>query len=409
MDKNRPLRHVGLNKEETDAYMGQQKLKQQEVFALVGDTDDDDDEEEEDEKNEGVAMEQIQSEKISLSVTANGDDKVSVHGADESLVSTSAVSPSAIPAFNMDSDTDVEGEEEEEERETSSAAPATPSTDQQVDRPTVTRSFHMNSDTDVDENEVPGCLASATTKPFHDIPAVRAEDIYMDSDTDVEDDAEKQEAPVVSQNAHTGVAANAVAAAQLEDFNLDSDTDVDEELDKEANRTSSRLDTKAVEVKPSITAPPSMQTDSETDDEAAPAANGKVCGQKTGAEDGPPRVAPSAVTASSLVPAALSGSEADADVGESSGPRVGNEVCPTDLHLDSDTDVDEDEGGVGVTTEDQVPSLCRTNTPGFQDPPLQKCSTPVYLAGKRKRFWSRLRTTHDTEISSAIYCGITCL
>lgn len=390
--------------------MGQQKLKQQEVFALVGDSDDE--EEEEDEKVEGVAIEQIQSEKISLPVAANEDDKVSVHGADESLVSTSAVSPSAIPAFNMDSDTDVEGEEEEEEeREPSSAAPATPSTDQQVDRPTVTRSFHMNSDTDVDEdneNEVPGCLASATTKPFHDIPAVQAEDIYMDSDTDVEDDAEKQEAPVVSPNAHTGVAANA-AAAQLKDFNLDSDTDVsDEELDKEANQTSSRLDTKAVEVKPSITAPPSLQTDSETDDEAAPAAaNGKVCGQKNGAEDGPPRVAPSAVTASSLVPASLSGSEADTDVDESSGPPLGNGVCPTDLHLDSDTDV-EDEGGIGVTTEDQVPSLCRTNTPGFQDPPLQKCSTPVYLPGKQKRslvrynFWSRLRTTHDTEISSAI-------
>lgn len=362
--------------------MGRQERKPQEVFALVGDSDDDEEEEEKD-KNEGIAMEQIKSAKIGLPVAANEEDGgVSVQGADEPLASTSAVSPIVIPAFNMDSDTDVEGEEEKERAP--SAAPATASIDQQVDCPTKTGSFHMDSDTDVDEddkNEVPGCLPSATAKPPDNIPAVGAEDMYMDSDTDVEDDAEKKEAPGGSHSAHTGTAA---AVAQLKDFNLDSDTDVDGELE-EANQTPSRLDTKVVKTKPSLTAPPCLQTDSETDDEAAPAtANDKVCGQKTGAAHSPPKVSPIAVTASSLVPAGLSGSDADTDVDESSGPPVGNRVCPADLHFDSDTDV-EDEGGIGVATEEQVPSLCRTNTPGFQDPPLQKCSTPIHLPGKQKK------------------------
>lgn len=385
MDKNRPLRHVGLNEEKTDAYVGQQELQQRRVFALVGDSDEEVEEgkEEGEEKKdeEGVAVEQIKSEKTGPPVAANEEDGASVQAAGESLVSTSAVSPNAVPAFHMDSDTDVEGEEEEEER-APPAAPATSSTEQQTDHPTETGSFHMDSDTDVDEddeNEVPGCLPSAAAKPSHDIPAVCAEDIYMDSDTDVEDDAEKEEGLEVSQSAHTG------AAVQLKDFNLDSDTDVDEEPEKEANQTPSRLDMKAVETTPSLTGPPSLQMDSETDDEAAPAAaSAKACGQKTGAEHDPPRVAPNAATASSLVPAALSGPEADTDVDESSGTPVGNKVRPADLHMDSDTDV-EDEEGSGVATEEQIPSLCRTNTPGFQDPSLQKCSTPVYLPGKLRK------------------------
>lgn len=143
---------------------------------------------------------------------------------------------------------------------------------------------------------------------------------------------------------------------------------------------------KAVETEPPLAAPPCPQTDSEMDDESVPArasAKAKVCGLTTGAEDRPPKVTPVAVTAPSLAPAALSGSDGDTDVDESSGPPDGNGVNPADLHMDSDTDV-EDEGDVGIATEDQVTSLCRTTTSGFQPPPLQKCSTPLHLPGTQR-------------------------
>lgn len=364
--------------------MGRQELRQQGVFAFVDDSDD-----EEEEKEEGVAMEHIISDKIGPLSAAHEKDEVAVQEADKSLMCTSAVFPNATPALNMDSDTDVEGEEGEEEKRVPPAAPVTSSTDQLADGITELGLFHMDSDTDVDEdneNEVQGCLPSAAAKPSHDIPAVKAEDIYMDSDTDAEDDAEKKGAPRVSQSAHTGTA----AASRLKNFNLDSDTDVEEEPEKEVNQTPSKPVMKAVN-KASLTAPPFLQTDSETDDEAAPvAAHPKDCSQKIVAVDDPTRVSRIAVTASSLVPAALSGSEADTDVDESSGPPVGNRVYPAaGLHMDSDTDF-EDEGGVGVATEDQVPSLCRTNTPGFQDP--QKCSTPVFRPGKQRKVLYNLQS-----------------
>lgn len=334
----------------------------------------DDSGDEEEEEKEGVAMEEIISDKMGPLWTANEDVGVGVQDTDKSLVSTSAISPNATPTLNMD--TDVEREEEKENRAPPAATPNL-ITDQQTDCIAPLGSFHMDSETDVDEdneNEVQGCLSSAAAKPSHDCQAVKAEDIYMDSDTDAEDDAVKKGAPEVSQSAHTGTTA-------ASDFHLDSETDVDDEPEKEVNQTPSRSDIKAVD-KPSLTAPPCLQTDSETDDEAAPfVSNPKVCDQKVSAEEDPPRVSPIAVTALSPVPAALSGSEVDTDVDEFPGSPDKNRVYPADLHMDSDTDV-EDEGGISVAAEEQVPTLCRTKTPGFQDPPPQKCSTPMYLTGK---------------------------
>lgn len=342
--------------------MGRQELKEKDAFALVGGS-------EEEEGEEGAAPEGRKSVESGHPVPVNKDGDVSLEGADESPVSASAVSPNAIPAFNMDSDTDVEGEEEG----VPSALP-------------VTLDTHCG------------------TKPSHVVPVIQPEDISMDSDTDMEDEAVSKAEPVSFQSTH---ADNVAATTQPKDFLLDSDTDADEEHENEKDQTPSRLDAKPLGTKPAPTAPPIQQTDSETDDEAGPApadagisAVTETCttadtradleilsDSDTDVKDDSPEVVPIVVTTLSFTPGAVPGaaqseSEADTDVDESSGPPAGDGVSPAGFHMDSETDV-EDEEDVGATAENQGPDLQRENTPGFLVPPLQKCSTPVQLLGNQ--------------------------
>lgn len=392
--------------------MGRWELKERDAFALVSGS-------EEEEEEEGAAPEGRKSVESGHPVPVNKDGNVSLEGADESPVSTSAVFPNAIPAFNMDSDTDVEGEEEG----VPSALPVTSNTSQQADHPSETAQLHMDSDTDVDESDENAtsdkCPESVPpsdsgTKPSHVVPVIQPEDISMDSDTDMEDEAVSKAEPVSFQSTH---ADNVAATTQPKDFNLDSDTDADEEHENEEDQTPSRLDAKPVGTKPAPTAPPIRQRDSETDDEAVPApANAGISAvtetcttadtradleilsdSDTDVKDDSPEVVPIVVTTLSFTPGAVPGavqseSDADTDVDESSGPPAGDRVSPAGFHMDSETDA-EDEADVGATAENQVPDLQRENTPGFLVPPLQKCSTPVQLLGNQSFQQNGLKIT----------------
>lgn len=414
--KNRPHRHVSFSKEEMDVNVGRQQLKEKKPPAIV-----DGSEEEEGSEEERAALGGKKSEESGHHVPVNKESNVSLGGEDELPVSPPAVFTDAIPAFNMDSDTDMEGEEEG----VASAVPVTLNTNQQADHPSNTAQFHMDSDTNVDEDDdalVPESVPSSdnNTKPFHVISVIQPEDIAMDSDTDVDDDAMLDAAskakPVSFQSTHT---ADSAPSTQHKDFHLDSDTDVDEEEEKECvpihkcsklDETPARVDMKPVGPESAPAVPHSVHTDSETDDEAIPApaisepsvvfAVTELCttadtradldilsDSNIDVKDDSPLVLPFAVTTLSFTPGTASGafqsdSDADTDVDECSVPPARDRVNPADPHVDSETDVD-DEVDFGAPGDDLVPSLHRENTPGLLVLPLQNCSTPVQLSGNQ--------------------------
>ncbi|GLD63822.1 mediator of DNA damage checkpoint protein 1 [Lates japonicus] len=145
----------------------------------------------------------------------------------------------------------------------------------------------------------------------------------------------------------------------------------------------------------------SLHLDSDTDDEAIPApALGEpslvsaatesraakdggadtLPDSDTDVEDDSPLVEPVAVATLSVPPGAVSDSDADTDVDESSMPPAGDGANPPDLRVDSDTDVEDKEADVGEAGEGQIPGLRREETPGIVTPLLQNCSTPVQLS-----------------------------
>ena len=406
--KNRPYRHVRFSKEETEVDVAGQRLEEKKTLGIV-----DDSEEEEGREIETVTPEETKSKESGQHVPVTQEGNVSYMGDDELPVSTLTVTKDVILVLNMDSDTDVEGEEEG----VSSAGPVTLNINQ-VSQPPSTAHFQMDSDTDVDEDEDAldkDLTTDDSTKLCHGNSAIQPEGITMDSDTDVDDaaavsDAATETKPVSVQSAST---ADSAPSMQPKEFHLDSDTDVEDEDERECgtNESSSKIDEISIklETKPAgpesaAAAPDGLHSESDTDDEEIPAPAlseppvvfGLATDSCTAAdrgvailsdsdadvEDDCPQVMSVAVTALSASPgnkpAALeSDSDADTDV-EGSG-QSGSK--PTDLGLDSDTDVEDKEADIDEAGEDQIPDLCRENTPGLMAPPLQNCSTPVQLPG----------------------------
>ncbi|XP_035018675.2 mediator of DNA damage checkpoint protein 1 [Hippoglossus stenolepis] len=408
--KNRSYRHVRFSKEETEVDVAGQRLEEKKTLAIV-----DDSEEEEGREKETVTPEETKSKESGKHVPVTQEGNVSFMGDDELPVSTLTVTKNVILVLNMDSDTDVEGEEEG----VSSAGPVTLNINQ-VSQPPNTAHFQMDSDTDVDEDEdaLDKDLKTVTssdesTKISHVNSAIQPEGITMDSDTDVDDDAAVSDAatktkPMSVQSAST---ADSAPLMQPKDFHLDSDTDVEDEDEKECgtNKLSSKIDEISIklETKPAgpesaAAAPHGLHSESDTDDEQIPAPTlseppvvfalatdsctaadrgvAILSDSDTDVEDDSPQVMSVAVTTLSASPgtkpAALeSHSDADTDV-EGSG-QSGSK--PTDLGLDSDTDVEDKEADIDEAGDDQIPNLCRENTPGLMVPPLQNCSTPVQL------------------------------
>ncbi|XP_040900076.1 mediator of DNA damage checkpoint protein 1 isoform X2 [Toxotes jaculatrix] len=403
--KNKPYRHVGFSKEETEVDVGGQVLEEKKALVIV-----DDSEEEE---------ERAAPEKSEQHVPVKHESNVSLRGEDELPVPTPAVTTDAIPAFNMDSDTDLEGEEEG----VASAAPVTLTTNP-VSQPPNTAQFHMDSDTDVDEDDdtldtapepqSPKTVPSSDdhTKPPHVDSVTQPEAVTADSDTDVDDDAAVSDAatkakPMSCQSAHT---ADTAPLMQPKDFHLDSDTDVDEEEEGECgtnkpsskiDETPTRLDIKPAGPESAPAAHHSLHLDSDTDDEAVPApalseplvvsaatescttADGgadKLSDSDTDVEDDSPLVIPVTVTTLSVSPGPMSHSDADTNADGPSVPPAGDGVSPADLKVDSDTDVEDEEAGTGEAGEGQIPNLCSEKTSGLLAPPLQNCSTPVQLS-----------------------------
>ncbi|XP_068425951.1 mediator of DNA damage checkpoint protein 1 isoform X2 [Clinocottus analis] len=403
--KNRPSRHVSFSKEEPDVEMGQRQLKNKKTLAIVADSD---------EEEERATLEGRKSEESEQHVTGKQESNVSLTGEDEMPVFPPAVLTDAIPVFDMDSDTDMEGEE----AMVAPAGPVTLNTNQQADQPPNTAQFHMDSDSDVDENalhEVPKSVPSSAhhTKPPHVISVIQTEGITMDSDTDVDDDDVSDTAikanPASLQSSH---AADSSSSTQRNDFHLDSDTDIEEEEEKQCgtnnscskiDETPSRLDIKPIESAPAV--PHSLNLDSDTDDESFPvvaiselpvvsavtesvttASSGAVLDvlsdSDTEKEDNSSLLIPVIVSTLSVdlgttSEALQSDSDADTDVDESSVPPGAGGVNPASLTVDSDTDVEDKEVDFGEAGENQIPSLRREITPGLLVPLQQNCSTPV--------------------------------
>lgn len=357
------------------------------------------DSEEEGGQEEERAAPGHKSEGSGQHVPVKEESNASVAGRDELPVSTAAVSTDLAPAFNMDSDTDVEGEDEG----LASVGPVTSNTNQ-VSQPSNTAQFHMDSDTDVEEDEDTADRAP-TTVPTSVNSFVQPEEVTVDSDTDVDDEAAASEAateakPLSCQTAHT---ADTASLKQPKDFHLDSDTDVDEEEDEgcETKKPNSNIEGAPTKLAGTESAPVPvncLHLDSDTDDEAipapataisdsavAPAATkscttadggaGVVSDSDTDVDDDSPLVIPVEVTTLSGSLGAMSDSN-DPDVDGRSMPPAGEGAIPPDLRVDSDTDVEDKE-----TDKDQIPILCRENTPELQVP-VQNCSTPAQLLGK---------------------------
>ncbi|XP_034729977.1 mediator of DNA damage checkpoint protein 1 isoform X2 [Etheostoma cragini] len=289
--KNRPHRHVSFSKEETDLDVGRQQPIKKKAPAVV----DDSEEEEEREEERATLRERASGDKKSSphrnsesgqDVPVKQESNVIITGEDGLPVSTPSIFTDLISAFDMDSDTDMEGEEEG----VASLGPVTMNTNQQADQPPDTAQLYMDSDTDVDEDDyvsekVPKSLPSSAdhSNPPQVISVIQPEGITMDSDTDVDDDdaavsdAGTKVEPTSIQGTHT---TDSAPSTQLKDFHLDSDTDVDEEEEKkrETNSTCSKIEetpTK-LDIKPlgpdsTPPAPHSLQPDSDTDDEVIPA------------------------------------------------------------------------------------------------------------------------------------------
>ncbi|XP_074540372.1 mediator of DNA damage checkpoint protein 1 isoform X2 [Halichoeres trimaculatus] len=412
-NKNRTFKHVSFSTEEKDMDVRRQQPKEKKALEFMEDSEDEGETEEE--SNVSAEKKSAESGKQE---PVQQDNNNSLKRQDKLPVFAPEVVTNAIPEFNMDSDTDVEGEEEG----VTSASPVALHGNQKSDQPADTAQFHMDSDTDVDEDNdaldnvtkyIPPC---ADTKPPHVISVVQPEDITVDSDTDVDDDdnemsdAATKAKPVLFQSPQT---ADSAQSTQQKQFHLDSDTDVDEEEQGcEANTTDSKTDrtSSLLEIKPS--GPDSARATShstylgsDTDDETTlppavsdPLAPSIVKESPTTADQGadvgilsdsdtdveaePHLVIPTTLTPLSVTPdtkaeASQLNANADTLADESRAPPAGVRVNPADCTTDSDEKGDFEEAG-----EDQIPSLCRENTPGFLAPPLQNCSTPVQVSGK---------------------------
>ncbi|XP_077430827.1 mediator of DNA damage checkpoint protein 1 [Vanacampus margaritifer] len=263
-------------------------------------------------------------------------------------LSTSAISPHAIPKLNMDSDTDVEEDGGETE----------PAPDPRPDP----LCFHMDSDTDVEEDVTGGASA----------PPGQPEG--GDSHPDM--------------SPHDTEKADAAPAPLPDDFQLDSDTDVDEEADDTTSDT-------AAPSRPDV-----IGDILGSDDEQALADSAAGSSSSNVVRD-PPHLSPVATAPSSAAPgiaAAAAQSENDADtdedtdVDESSAPPV-----------DRDSDMDADE-------EKNPRTLPGRKSSGLQSSHLQSCSTPVKMAGEVEEMETQAFVTPCVDhfqrgINSAVRSG----
>ncbi|XP_026226272.1 mediator of DNA damage checkpoint protein 1 [Anabas testudineus] len=336
------------------------------------------------------------------------EDEEGVASAGPVTLNTNQVKePPHTGQFHMDSDTDVE----EDEEGVASAGPVTLNTNQ-VKEPPNTGRFHMDSDTDVDE-DAPKTVPSSDDiiKPSHVISVIQPEAMNVDSDTYVENDAAGSDA---AKSAYT---ADSVHLVQPNDFCLDSDTDADDEEEMECVKTKSSskmdashagLDVKSIGPDSTPAASHSLHRDSDTDDEAIPppalsepmvmfaATESCTTADKdanldilpdsdTDEEDDSPLVIPIALSTLSVSPTNMpetlqSDSDADTDMDEFSVPPAGGISNPASLRVDSGTDLANKESDIQDVGADQIPDLCREQTPGLLLPLLQNCSTPVQVS-----------------------------
>lgn len=358
--KNRPHRHVGFNKGETNINMGRQQLKEKPAS-----------EEEEESAALGGNLSTVSGPHM------RENQETSAQAEYDKLPVTA---PSVTTdAFQMDSDTDLEGEEDG----VAPSVPVTLTTNQ-------TAQFYMESDTDVEEDDHADQAASLpenNTKPLPEPPVLRPEAVTVDSDTDVDDDdtsgAASKAKPTSVQSETT---ADSTPTTHLKHFRFDSDTESEDDMKPVQSDSSFKIsETPAKLAKSVCAAPPCPGRESWT---AADAHAGLdiLSDSDTDAEHDSPPVKQTLVgTNVSLTrgPASetiQSDSDADTDVEESTTAPVLGRVTTASPHEGGGKDVD-----VGVNAaapgEGHAP-LVREEAPGLLNPSHQHCSTPVQLPGK---------------------------
>ncbi|XP_011604224.2 mediator of DNA damage checkpoint protein 1 [Takifugu rubripes] len=369
--KNRPHRHVGFNKGETNINMGRQQLKEKPASEK---------EEEHFSMDSGPRMQENQETNAQLKY-------------DNLPVAAPSVT---TDAFQMDSDTDLEGEED---------GVATLTTNQIVDGTSDKAQFCMESDTDVEEDahasrKVPGpaSLPENNTKPLPETPVFRP----VDSDTDVDDDdtlgAASKAKPTSVQSRTT---ADSTPTTHLKQFHSDSDAESEEDdMKRVPSNSSFKISETPAKLAKGVSAVPPCPG-SETHDDALPAIRKSGAAESwnaadtradldilsdsdTDAEHDSPLVKQTFVgtnmslTRCPVSEAIQSDSDADTDVEESTTAPVLGRVTTASLQEGGEKDV-EVEVNVAAPGEGHVPRLVREETPGLLNPSYQHCSTPVQL------------------------------
>ncbi|XP_077381999.1 mediator of DNA damage checkpoint protein 1 isoform X2 [Festucalex cinctus] len=295
-----------VSKEAPDVDVGGQQKK--ETPAFVDDSD----------EEEAGVVENGETPGTEYSVQEQLKSKAGFTEEERPQLSTSTVSPHAIPKFNMDSDTDVEEEDGGEEEPASGLGSGAVC-------------FHMDSDTDVDEDDTsapPGQPEGGDSHP--------------------------------DMSPHASEKTDAASLPLPDDFQLDSDTDVDEEADDAARDA-------AATSRPDVIGDILGSGDDQAlADSAAGSSDGNAV-RDSPHSSSPVAAAPSSDTPGISAAAAQSENDADtdvdADVDESSAP-------PADR--DSDTDAEE---------EKSPRTLQGRKSSGLQSSHLQICSTPVKMSG----------------------------
>ncbi|KAJ8354930.1 hypothetical protein SKAU_G00224970 [Synaphobranchus kaupii] len=313
---------------------------------------------------------------------------------------------SKTPTHVSESDPDMEEEEEEASRHRSGTDPHVDSTPNKgnVEPPSPVgpskneadfKIHDSESDTDAEgegpAGNVPGSAGDKVTSPpdagRSPGPVARSEEFHLDSDTDVEDEADmaSESAPVRDRNAEPPPAA---PAAQPLQFHLDSDTDTEDHVEDPSG--SSTGPPKTVAVKPQELHYDSDTDAEDTDVEPEPpaAARGLEILSDSGSdteEDVTPPRAPAAVAPQSgsqkatpspvpAVAAACQETDSDTDLEESDSaeprPPAKSGVVPRDFNLDSDTDVEE-EGERGSAEHVEAPSSSTPRGSALQEEDLE--------------------------------------
>ncbi|XP_068179300.1 mediator of DNA damage checkpoint protein 1 isoform X2 [Antennarius striatus] len=407
-------RHVSFSKDEPEKDVRRLQLREKKTLANMDDSEGEEGKEEDSAAPGGrMSTESGQDQSVTPAVPVT----LSTH--------QQADLPSDIPKFHMDSDTDID-EDDDASDKVPKSVPSLDETSSNIKPPHVitviqSEAIAMDSDTDVDEDaekengtihrgsredETPSRLDIKSALP--EAASVMPHSLHLDSITDDE---------IISVPCQITHSADSALSKQQKDFHLDSDTDVDEEEEKfgtitmcaKKDETPLSFSIEPTERDSAPAASHSLHSDNYIDDKAIPApgireapvlsAVTESCtAAETGTEldilsdsdtDAEDEVIPGAVTTPAFSPvtapaALLAGSDADTDVDESTRLSLEDRVDLADRHVDSHTDAAVEEVDFCRPRQDQIPNLCRENTPGMLVPLLQNCSTPVQLSDNQE-------------------------